>query len=82
MPVVGHQPLDRLMVGIQNQLGAIKIGPKMYDGPYNNKTFPVWKVIVLSLVVASGWIGDNILLAFFIKLAKNNTNTKSTLVSV
>jgi hypothetical protein len=28
------------MVGIQNELGAIKIGPKMYDGPYNNKTLP------------------------------------------
>jgi hypothetical protein len=33
--VVGHQPLD-----IQNELGAIKIGPEMYDDPYNNKTFP------------------------------------------
>jgi hypothetical protein len=28
------------MVGIQSELGAIKIGLEMYDGPYNNKTFP------------------------------------------
>jgi hypothetical protein len=39
--VVGHQPLDRLVVGIQSELGAIKIGPKMYDSPYNNKTLPL-----------------------------------------
>jgi hypothetical protein len=39
--VVGHQPFDRLVVSIQNELGAIKIGPKMYDGPYNSKTFPL-----------------------------------------
>jgi hypothetical protein len=26
------------MVGMQSELGAIKIGPKMYDDPYNNKT--------------------------------------------
>jgi hypothetical protein len=26
------------MVGIQSEIGAIKIRPKMYDGPYNNKT--------------------------------------------
>ncbi len=65
------------MVGIQSEIGAIKIGPEMYDGPYNNKALPlVWKVIIFSLVV-SGCIGDNIFLAFFIKLAKNNTNTES-----
>jgi hypothetical protein len=29
------------MVDIQNELGAIKIGPQMYDGPYNNKIFPL-----------------------------------------
>jgi hypothetical protein len=29
------------MVGIQSELGAIKIGLKMYDGPYNNKTLPL-----------------------------------------
>jgi hypothetical protein len=29
------------MVDIQSELGAIKIGPEMYDGPYNNKTFPL-----------------------------------------
>ncbi len=34
--VVGHQPLDRLVVDIQSELGAIKIGPEMYDSPYNN----------------------------------------------
>jgi hypothetical protein len=28
------------MVGIQNELGAIKIGLKIYDGPYNSKTLP------------------------------------------
>jgi hypothetical protein len=28
------------MVGIQNELGAINIGLEMYDGSYNNKTFP------------------------------------------
>jgi hypothetical protein len=39
--VVGHQPLNRLMVGIQNELGAIKIGREMYDNPYNNKTLPL-----------------------------------------
>jgi hypothetical protein len=52
----------------------------MYDGPYNNKTFPL--VVVLSLVVVLRCIGDNIFLAFLIKLAKNNTNTKSTLINV
>jgi len=29
------------MVDIQSELGAIKIGPEMYDGLYNNKTFPL-----------------------------------------
>jgi len=29
------------MVGIQNEIGAIKIGPKMYDDPYNNKALPL-----------------------------------------
>jgi len=38
--VIGHQPLDRLVVGIQSELGAINIGPEMYDGPYNSKTLP------------------------------------------
>jgi hypothetical protein len=26
------------MVGIQSEVGAIKIGPEMYDDPYNSKT--------------------------------------------
>jgi hypothetical protein len=26
------------VVGIQNEIGAIKIRPEIYDGPYNNKT--------------------------------------------
>jgi hypothetical protein len=39
--VVDHQPLDRLVVDIQNELGAIKIVPEMYDNPYNNKTLPL-----------------------------------------
>jgi hypothetical protein len=38
--MVGHQPLDRLVVDIQNELNAIKIRPEMYDSPYNNKTLP------------------------------------------
>jgi len=81
--VVSYQPFDRLVVSIQSELGAIKIGPEMYDDPYNSNTFPlVWKVVAFSLVVASGCIGDNIFLAFLIKFAKNNTNTKSTLVIV
>jgi hypothetical protein len=29
------------MVNIENELGAIKIGHEMYDGPYNNKTLPL-----------------------------------------
>jgi hypothetical protein len=29
------------MVDIQNELGAVKIGPEMYDDPYNSKTFPL-----------------------------------------
>jgi len=54
----------------------------MYDDPYNNKALPlIWKVITFSLVVL-GCIGDNIFLAFFIKLAKNNTNTESIPVIV
>jgi hypothetical protein len=70
------------LVGIQSEIGAIKIGLEMYDGPYNIKTLPfVRKVVVFSLVVL-GCIGNNIFLAFLIKLAKNNTNTKSTPVSV
>jgi len=39
--IVGHQPLDRLVVGIQSELNAIKIGPEMYDDPYNIKTLPL-----------------------------------------
>jgi hypothetical protein len=41
MFVIGHQPLDRLVVGIQNELGAIKIGPEMYDDLYHSKTLPL-----------------------------------------
>ncbi len=71
------------MVDIQSEISAINIGPEMYDGPYNNKTFSlVWRVVPLSLVIASGCIGDNIFLAFLIKLAKNSTNTKSIPISV
>jgi hypothetical protein len=71
------------MVGIQNEIGAIKMGPKMYDSPYNSKTLPlVWKVVTLILVVTSKCIGNIVLLAFLIKLATNSTNTKSTPVSV
>jgi hypothetical protein len=29
------------VVGIKSELNAIKIGPEMYDGPYNNKIFPL-----------------------------------------
>jgi hypothetical protein len=39
--IVGHQPLDRLVVGIQSELNAVKIGPEMYDDPYNIKTLPL-----------------------------------------
>jgi len=28
------------VVDIQSELGAIKIGLEMYDGPYNSKTLP------------------------------------------
>jgi len=71
------------MVNIQSEFSVIKIGPEMYDNPYNSKTLPfVWKVITLNLVVTSECISDNIFLAFLIKLANNNTNTKSTPVSV
>jgi hypothetical protein len=31
------------VVGIQNELGAIKIGLKMYDGPYNSKHSPSYE---------------------------------------
>jgi len=41
MFIIGHQPLDRLVVDIQSEIGAIKIGPEMYNGPYNNKAFPL-----------------------------------------
>jgi len=69
------------MVDIQSELGAIKIRPEMYEDPYNNKTFPlVWRVVAFSLVTL-GCIGDNIFFVFLIKLAKNNTNTKRTLVN-
>jgi hypothetical protein len=30
-----------MVVDIQSELGAIKIGPKKYDSPYNNKTPPL-----------------------------------------
>jgi hypothetical protein len=71
------------MVSIQSEIGAIKIGPEMYDGPYNSKALPlVCRVVALSLVVTSRCIGDNIFLAFLIKLAKNSSNTKSTPIGV
>ncbi len=71
------------MVDIQSEIGAIKIGPEMYDGPYNSKALPlVWRIITLSFVVVAKCIGDNIFFAFLIKLANNNYNTKSTPVSV
>jgi len=71
------------VVGIQSEIGAIKIGPEMYDDPYNSKALPfISRVVILSLVIASRCIGDNIFLAFLIKLAKNSSNTKSILVSV
>jgi hypothetical protein len=28
------------VVGIQSEIGAIKIGLEMYDDPYNSKAFP------------------------------------------
>jgi hypothetical protein len=28
------------MVDIQNEISAIKIGPEIYDNPYNNKALP------------------------------------------
>jgi hypothetical protein len=40
------------------------------------------KQLLFSLVVASGCIGDNIFFTFLIKLAKNSTNTKNTLVNM
>jgi hypothetical protein len=30
-----------MVVDIQSELGAIKIGPEKYDSPYNNKTPPL-----------------------------------------
>jgi hypothetical protein len=30
-----------MVVDIQNKINAIKIGLEMYDGPYNNKAFPL-----------------------------------------
>jgi hypothetical protein len=39
--VVDHQPFDRLVVNIQSEFGVVKIGPEMYDGPYNRKTLPL-----------------------------------------
>jgi len=71
------------VVSIQSEPSAIKIGPEMYDGPYNSKTLPlVCRVVALNLIVASGCIGDNIFFAFFIKLANNSTNIKSIPISV
>jgi hypothetical protein len=29
------------MVSIESELGVIKIGLEMYDGPYNSKIFPL-----------------------------------------
>jgi len=29
------------VVDIQSEIGAIKIGPEMYDGPYNSKALPL-----------------------------------------
>jgi hypothetical protein len=70
------------VVGIQSELGAIKIRPEMYDNPYNNKTFPLVRRIVALNLVVSRCISDNIFLPFLIKLAKNNTNTKSIPIRV
>jgi hypothetical protein len=71
------------VVGIESEIGAIKRGPEMYDGPYNSKALTfIRRIVAFSLIVASGCIGDNIFLAFFIKLAKNSSNTKSTPVGV
>jgi hypothetical protein len=70
------------VVGIQSELGAIKIRPEMYDNPYNNKTFPLVRRIVALNLVVSKCISDNIFLPFLIKLAKNNTNTKSIPIRV
>jgi hypothetical protein len=30
-----------MVVSIQSELGAIKVGLEMYNGPYNNKTLPL-----------------------------------------
>jgi hypothetical protein len=39
--IVGHQPLDRLVVRIQSEIGAIKIRLEMYNDPYNSKALPL-----------------------------------------
>jgi hypothetical protein len=39
--IIGHQPLDRLLVSIQSEIRAIKIGLEMYDDPYNSKALPL-----------------------------------------
>jgi hypothetical protein len=54
----------------------------MYDDPYNNKTLPFVGIVVALILVVLGCIGDKIFLAFLIKLAKNSTNTNSTLINV
>jgi hypothetical protein len=41
------------MVDIQSEFGAIKIGPEMYDDPYNNKTLFVLRIVTFNFVVAS-----------------------------
>jgi hypothetical protein len=41
-PYLGREPKARVATAdIQNELDAIKIGPKMYDDPYNNKILPL-----------------------------------------
>jgi hypothetical protein len=40
-PTLDQVRVATLVVSIQNELGAIKIGSKMYDNPYNNKTLPL-----------------------------------------
>ncbi len=39
--IIGHQPFDRLVVGIQSEINAIKIRLEMYDDPYNSKALPL-----------------------------------------
>jgi hypothetical protein len=41
--VIGHQPLNRLLVGIQSELGAIKIGSEMYDAHIITKHSPSYE---------------------------------------